>query len=306
MLSPQNAKPRTVKIAYITDRGFLRPTLVSVWSLLQHLSGPAELHIWGVDLGDADWADIREVASGRPDVTLLCKDIGDGYLDGAHGPTDYISAATMGRLFIPGLIDGYVLYVDGDTLVAGDVSTLFDIDLGAAYAGVVRDYSVAHWLTQPPAKSTQRDARLSEIRQFMQPAPIQDYFNAGVILLNCDALRADPALLSQIEDVVVASACSHGDQDHLNALFRNNVVHLDLAWNASWGRVRKHRDYLARSGSPTEGALPGSPVIVHYHGPKKPWRDKNWEIWSSRGRATLVYQRALRRFLQEHPDLKPT
>lgn len=299
------ATPRTVKVAYVTDRGFLRPTLVSVWSLLRHLKGPAELHLWGDGLDDRDWADAAAVVAENPRVTLLPRDISSGYLDGAHGPTDYISAATMGRLFIPRLIDGYVLYVDGDTLVTGDVGRLFGMDLGPAWAGVVRDYHVSHWLAGSGAGSPARDTRLSEIRQFMAPAPAEDYFNAGVLLFNCDALRAQSGLLSRIEDVAAASACTHGDQDHLNALFRNNMVQLDLAWNASWGRVRRHRGLLAGSGLPTEGLMPGRPTILHYHGPQKPWRNRRWAVWSSRGRATLVYRRALRQFLRKYPHLKP-
>ncbi len=296
---------RKVKVAYVTDKGFLRPTLLSVWSLLQHLDSPAELHMWGNGLEPADWADVRNVVSENPLIKLVCKDISNGYLDGAHGPQSYISAATMGRLFIPRMIDDYVLYIDGDTLVTGDVARAFEIDLGDAYAGVVRDYTIAHWLANPDENSLERKARLAEIQQFMKPASSQDYFNAGVLLLNCDKLCAEPKLLARIEDVVAASACSHGDQDHLNALFNGNVVQLDLGWNASWGRVRKHRKFLARSGTPTEGAMRGAPFILHYHGPEKPWRRVQWDIWSSRGRATLIYQRTLRRFLQKHPHLKP-
>ncbi len=299
------AMPCTVKIAYVTDRDFLKPTLLSAWSLLQHLRGSAELHIWGDGLKPEDWADVEAVAAGHPGVTLFCKDIGSGYLEGAHGPTTYISAATMGRLFIPRRIDGYVLYIDGDTLVTGDVGKLFQVDLGDTYAGVVRDYHITQWLSEPEKTTAERDARLAEIRQFMGPARVEDYFNAGILLLNCDALRADPALMARMEDVTAASACTHGDQDHLNALFGTHVMQLDPAWNASWARIRRHRGLLTRSRLPTEGEKPDSPVILHYHGPKKPWRDRRWDVWSSRGRATLIYRRALHRFVRQHPHLKP-
>lgn len=297
---------QTTKVAYVADRGFLEPTLVSVWSLLRHLNGPAELHFWGDGLQAADWANVRKVVSGNPQVTLHCLDISSGFLEGAHGPQGYISAATMGRLHIPGRLDGYVLYIDGDTLVTGDVAPLFRLDLGGAYAGVVRDYTVAHWLADRRGRTGTRDDRLTEIRRMMDPVPARDYFNAGVMLLNCKALRSEPAVLERVMDVVAASACSHGDQDHLNALFRGNVVHLDLGWNASWGRIRKHRDHLARNGVSAAGAMPGGIRILHYHGPEKPWRQGGWDIWSSRGRAKLAYRLALRRFLHAYPDLRPT
>ncbi|MBZ4690017.1 MAG: lipopolysaccharide 3-alpha-galactosyltransferase [Cereibacter sp.] len=297
--------PRPVKVVYITDQGFLRPTLVSVWSLLRHLRGPAELHVWGVGLAPQDWRNVERVAAVNPAAELICKDIGAGYLEKAHGPKAYISATTMGRLFIPRLIEGYALYIDGDTLVVGDVSVLFEVDLGENYAGVIRDYSVSHWLADPSAAPGERERRLAEVSRIMQPALASDYFNAGVLLLNCDAIRARPELMTRMEDVVVASACDHGDQDHLNSLFDGRVTHLDLAWNASWGRLRKPRDYLLKAGSPQHGLLPGAPVIVHYHGPNKPWRDWRWDIWSSRGKATLGYRRALRKFVRTFPDLRP-
>lgn len=290
-----------VRIVYVTDRGFLKPTLVSVWSLLRHLSGPAELHVWGVGLTPEDWRDVERVAAANPAVTLTGRDIGAGYLEQARGPKDYISATTMGRLFIPRLIEGRALYIDGDTLVTGDVSPLFALDLGGALAGVVRDYSVAHWLSE----AKPGDARVTKLAAIMQGAPQTDYFNAGVLLLDCDAIRARPELLAAVEDVVSASACEHGDQDHLNALLHGKVVQLDLAWNASWGRLRRHRGFLAKTGTPTRGMLPGAPVILHYHGPEKPWRKPRWDLWSSRGRATLAYRRVLRAFLAAYPDLRP-
>ena len=296
---------RTIKIAYVTDRSFLEPTLVSIWSLLRHLNGPAELHLWGDGLNAADWTNVRKIVSDSPQVALHCMDISSGYLEGAYGPRGYISAATMGRLYIPSKIDGYVLYIDGDTLVTGDVAPLFRLDLGKAYAGVVRDYTVAHWLADRKGRTRARDDRLTEIRQMMDAVPAGDYFNAGVMLLNCNALRDEPHMLQRMMDVVAASACSHGDQDHLNTLFRGNVVQLDLGWNASWGRIRKHRAHLACSRTSAVGAMPCGTRIMHYHGPEKPWRQSGRDFWSSRGRATVTYLRALRRFLRKHPDLRP-
>ena len=157
---------RTIKIAYVTDRSFLEPTLVSIWSLLRHLNGPAELHLWGDGLNAADWTNVRKIMSDSPQVALHCMDISSGYLEGAYGPQGYISAATMGRLYIPSKIDGYVLYIDGDTLVTGDVAPLFRLDLGKAYAGVVRDYTVAHWLADRKGRTRARDDRLTEIRRY--------------------------------------------------------------------------------------------------------------------------------------------
>ncbi|MBC9246394.1 glycosyltransferase family 8 protein [Paracoccus sp. 11-3] len=296
---------RPVKIVYVTDSGFLNPTLVSVWSLLETLSGDAELHFWGDNLSDADWKNVRHVAAGNPRVTLIEKEIGQDHLCQAEGPKDYITAATMGRLFIPRYIDGYALYIDGDTLVTGDVSPLFDLDLGTTYAGVVRDFTLLHWLADSEVAKNERDARLAEVAAFMAPAESTEYFNAGILLLNCDQIRADPEMQHRIEDVLSASACSHGDQDHLNTLFDGNVTQLDIAWNLSWGRAQRHHSYFRKLGVAEYGALTGRPRILHYHGPQKPWRDPRWDVWSSKGRATFLYRRRLSRFVALYPHLKP-
>ncbi|MDP0929353.1 glycosyltransferase family 8 protein [Paracoccus onubensis] len=293
------------KIVYVTDAGFLKPTLVSVWSLLKTISGKAELHIWGDNLDDEHWQSISRVAAINPDVTLLTKNLEAEHLKGAHGPKDYISAATMGRLFIPAYIDGYALYIDGDTLVVNDVTPLFEIDLGSAYAGVIRDYTLLHWLANPKTACHDGRARISEVTTLLHPTPPTDYFNAGIMLFNCDQIRSEPELMQNVEDVCTASDMSHGDQDHLNVLFKENVRFLDIMWNLSWGRSKRHREIFRKLDLPEYELLPDEPRIIHYHGPQKPWRNPRKDIWSSKGKATFHYRRQLQQFSADFPDLRP-
>jgi lipopolysaccharide biosynthesis glycosyltransferase len=295
-----------VKVVYVTDSGFIRPTLVSIWSLLDTLKSPAELHVWGHGLTIEDWTNIERVAGTSAMVSLVTRNLDDGHLVDAYGPKDYISAATMGRLFIPRYLDGYVLYIDGDTLVVDDVAPIFGADLGDAYAGVIRDFTLLHWLADESAAPHERDARLREIANLMHPVPSSSYFNAGIMLFNCDAIRNAPLILSKVEDVALASSFSHGDQDHLNAIFAGNIKHLDICWNLSWGRSKRHRSYFRKLGVEEHSALAGPPRIIHYHGPDKPWRKNRRDFWSNKGRATLGYRRRLSRFATRFPDLVPT
>ena len=294
-----------VKIVYVTDPGFLKPTLVSVWSLLETITGKAELHIWGANLTDEHWHNISRVAAINPNITLVTKNLDAEHLEGAHGPTDYISAATMGRLFIPRYIDGYALYIDGDTLVVNDVAPLFQIDLGSAYAGVTRDYTLLHWLADETAMGKDGTTRISEVNDFMHPARSGDYFNAGIMLFNCDQIRSEPELARNVANVALASSRTHGDQDHLNILFRNNVRFLDIGWNLSWGRSGRHRKIFRKLKLPECGSHAMGSRIVHYHGPQKPWHCPRKDIWSSKGRATFRYRRRLRLFSTLFPDLRP-
>lgn len=296
---------RPVQIVYVSDHRFLKPTALSIWSLLTNLKGQADLHVWGDNLSDADWQGIRRIAAINTNVTLHELDISTGFLEGAHGPVDYIPAATMGRLYIPRDLSGYVLYVDGDTLVTGDVGKLFELDLGDAYAGAVRDYTILHWLADKPDRPD-RASRLAEVAGLLSPAPARDYVNAGIMLFNCDQIRQSPDLLEQVQDVVAASNETHGDQDHLNRLFRGRIKHLDVSWNSSWCRERRHKSFFRKLGIPADELSPGNRRIVHYHGPEKPWRIPRRDFWTNRGRATILYRRQLARFAQDFPDLAPS
>lgn len=52
----------TPQVVLVTDKGFLKPTLFTLWSLLRHLTVPAIVHFWGDNLTERDWVEVRLVA----------------------------------------------------------------------------------------------------------------------------------------------------------------------------------------------------------------------------------------------------
>lgn len=289
------------QIVYVTDRGLLRPTLLSLWSLLEHISAVPDVHFWGDGLSEVEWNMVRRVAATHPQSRLFQRQIDPADLAGCKTPADYISAATMGRLFIPRHLHGYVLYIDGDTLVTGDVAPLFNLDLGGNCLGAVRDYVVALWAIEKDGPEDHR-RRLASIATHMQP---KEYFNAGVLLMNCDAIRSDNDLLQQTEDVMAASALEWGDQDHLNFIFSDRVTLLNPAYNSSWARAGRQRRFATELGGLAEETKSVPDVIRHFHGPRKPWKKPRYDLWSRRARAVMSYRRQMRRFHAEFPDLAP-
>lgn len=290
------------QIVFVTDRGLLRPTLVAIWSLMQHLSRPVDLHLWGDGLGDADWQSVHRVADAGDKVALSARAIDPAELAGAGSPAAHISAAAMGRLFIPRHLSGRVLYIDGDTLVTGDVSPIFDLPLrpGECVAAA-RDYVTAEWLASGRLNDRRRD-RLAALGQHMDP---REYFNSGVLLMDCDAIRAQPDLQARLEDVAAASATDWGDQDHLNFLFTGRTHLLNPAWNSSWQRSGAQRLFARKLGGSAEETRDMPDAIIHYHGPKKPWKAPRYDLWSARARAVHHYRRQLRSFIAAYPDLAP-
>lgn len=300
-----STNPQTApQIVYVTDRGLIRPTLISAWSLLRHISVAPDIHIWGDGLTEDDWSGVARVIASHPDAKLHRLDLGADDMAGARRLSDHISAAAMGRLHIPAKLGGRVLYIDGDTIVTGDVAPLFDIDMRGQPLAAVRDYVVAKWQARGDLDKPRIRPRVAELRRLMGD-DISGYFNSGVLLLDCDAIRAEPALLAAMGDVARASACPWGDQDHLNNVFAGRVHHLNAAWNDSWGRTPRQRRFSAAIGGTGDETAKRPSAIVHFHGPKKPWKAPRRDLWSQRARAAWRYRRDMADFLKAFPDLQP-
>lgn len=296
-------RTQTPRIVLVTDQGMLKPSLFTAWTLLRHFTGPAELHVWGAALNEGDWNAVSRVCSNHSDITLHPLQLDRDDLAGATPVGDYISTAAMGRLIIPRKLSGRVLYLDGDVRVTADVSPLFKIDMQRKPVAAVRDYVVSSWLAKGIAAGHRNEARLTELAQAMPGAPVSTYFNSGVLLLDADAIAADPALFDGMQDLDRASKCSWGDQDHLNNVFAGKVRLLDPAYNASWSRTAEQRRFIAKLG-PAPGEITGIPdAIAHFHGPKKPWHKARHDLWSRRARAVWSYRRELSHFTRAFPDL---
>ncbi|WP_210190876.1 glycosyltransferase family 8 protein [Brucella thiophenivorans] len=293
------------QIAFVTDRGFLKPTLVAMWGVLRHLSVPGIIHFWGDGLSDQDWEAVKRVAMTNPSVSLRCLMLSADDLDGAKGPTEHISAASMGRLHIPTHISGRVLYIDGDTQVVGDVAPLFSLDLNSCPIGAVRDCVVAKWSVRSLKVREKSMSRVRELQGLMAQSDISRYFNSGVLLLDTDAIRAEPELHQAMHDLVRASACPLGDQDHLNNVFRGRVHLLNPAYNSSWRQSGRQRRHIARLGGEVEERKPVPDIIIHFHGAEKPWKNPRRDLWKRRARAVWHYRREMQEYVRAYPDLAP-
>lgn len=304
-MSPSSTNTTLPQIAFVTDRGFLKPTLVAMWGMLRHLTQPGIVHFWGDGLEEQDWKAVHRVAAKNPAVTLNCLRLTADDLEGAKGPTSHISAASMGRLHIPSRISGRVLYIDGDTQVVGDVSPLFALDLNGCPVGAVRDSVVAKWSARSLKVREKSMPRVRELQELMQQSDISRYFNSGVLLLDTDAIRAEPELHQAMHDLARASACPLGDQDHLNNVFRGRVHLLNPAYNSSWSQVARQRRHIARLGGDAEESRVSPEIIVHFHGPEKPWKRPRHDLWRHRARAVWRYRREMHEYAQSYPDLLP-
>jgi lipopolysaccharide biosynthesis glycosyltransferase len=184
---------------------------------------------------------------------------------------EYISIETYFRFFIPELFPQYdkVLYLDADILALDDLKKFYDEDISKYYAGVVQDM----WIEEHLQKKRKVCGGATFKEHFLKKLKKKTtkYFNAGILLLNLNKMRADSIVDELWRFTREESPLHFQDQDVLNAVFEGNVRFIDLKWN-----LLKDNDYLKHQLKDKtlkrmieESLL--SPGIVHYVGSNKPW-----------------------------------
>ena len=159
----------------------------------------------------------------------------------------HFSIVTYYRLFIASLFPQYkkIVYLDCDLVVLGDISELYNIDLGENILGVVYDQYVCN---------------TKEFRLYAEEAigvNPDTYFNAGVLVVDLEQFR-----INEIEKKFIELITKYEfdlldpDQAYLNYLCYGKTYGLPNGWNKV----------------PTEAVCEGNKNIVHFALYKKPWQ----------------------------------
>lgn len=158
----------------------------------------------------------------------------------------YSSAVYLYRTFIPRLFPQYekAIYIDADTILAGDISELYDIDLGEKVMAARVDPKVA---------------AVPEFISYVENAldvPAKEYVNSGVLLMDLKKLRKlhyitkMTDLMNKYDASLVAP-----DQDYFNVILKGKVLHLPAKWNAQFGEEMSAKGVK----------------LLHFNLGKKPW-----------------------------------
>ena len=292
----------TFQIALASDMSYLRPTLVAMTSAITHAPGPVDVHVLGVGLSDRAVGILEAACRRHPGTTLICHDATGCVAD--FPQTAHWSAASFAPLFVPQFVDGRVLWLDSDTLAVRSLAALLTIDLGADMVAAAREHYV--FFDMWKGRDWMND-RASPPYLVTSPFPPVDYFNSGVMLMDCARIRKSP----EFGDGMIGHrhfGC-FGEPDHdqalLNLAFRGRTTFVDPEWNCVWGRIHYMR-WLQRKSLPAQ-ALPAarSPRIIHYVGRRKPWESRAsgglpsprdpW--WLKCGLQALRYRREASRLL---------
>ena len=165
---------------------------------------------------------------------------------------DYYTKSTYFRLFVPDLYPQYskALYLDSDITIVGDIAELYNTEMGNNLVAGIPDGAVQTI-----------DTFKEYVEKFVGVRDYNEYFNAGILLMNLAELRKfrfQEKFLYLLEKVKYTVA---QDQDYLNRLCKGRVKIVDKVWNAM---------PMPELGIPAEDVK-----LVHYNLNAKPWHYDN-------------------------------
>ena len=134
---------KLIPIFYACDDNFIKYTIVSLHSIIKNASPDYkyEVHILHTEISDEMKARLKELENKC--FTLVFDDVTDNLANIADKLPlrDYYSKTTYYRLFIAEMYPQYdkAIYIDSDTIVQGDISSLYFNDIKDAYVGACHE-----------------------------------------------------------------------------------------------------------------------------------------------------------------------
>ncbi len=256
-----------IPIVFITDENYILPTAVSINSLIKNKNESThyKIYILHNNLNYKSQNLFRAYSSDTVSIQFLEPDNSEYLLSMKdHRKSDYVSAAVLFKFAIPKLFKEYekILYLDGDTIIMGDLSNLYNSDISDVYVGVVKDVF-------PILSGAYKNYGLDT------------YFNAGVILYNIKKILNDGIddYLNSEEILNKTKEYYWFEQDTYNIVFNKNVKYLHPKYNfiiESWDKYGVKESSKVFDINPKEGkSLYKNALVFHLASGQKPWIYKN-------------------------------
>ncbi len=240
---------KIIPIFYACDDNFVKYTIVSLHSMMEHASKAYRYRVCVLHTGITEGMMARMYALQNDHFEITFQDVTD-YLESISDKLpirDYYSKTTYYRLFIAEMYPEYdkAIYIDSDTVVQGDISLLYHTDIGDKYLGACHEQA----MVQVDEYGTYVETVIGISRH--------NFFNAGLLLINCKVFRERHVLDKFIHYLHVYHFAVTQDEDYLNLICKDHVYWLDQRWNT---------EVFGEIPYPIEEAY-----VLHYIMTNKPW-----------------------------------
>ena len=246
---------KTIPIFYACDDNFAKYALVSLYSMIENASKDRNYHIHFLHTNLSE--DIMQKISNLENECFKIEfNNVTKYLESIENRLpirDYYTKTTYFRLFIAEMFPNYdkAIYIDGDTIVRGDISKLYDTELFDNYVGACHEQA----MVQVDVYGTYAERVVGVSRH--------NFFNAGMILINSALWRSKNVLNKFLTLLGEYNFVVTQDEDYLNVICKDHVLWLDQKWNTAVTTDFKYP-------YPDEDAY-----ILHYIMVNKPWHYEN-------------------------------
>ncbi len=238
-----------IPVFYACDEGFLKFTAVSIRSAIDNASREYKYRFYILHSGISEdkKAIAYELADG--DNEIIFADVAEclNKIADRLPLRDYYSKTTYYRFFIAEMFSEYdkAIYIDSDTVVTGDISELYNTEIGDNYLGACHEQA----MLQVDAFGTYAE-RVVGVSRY-------NFFNAGVLLINCEQFRSHFVLDKFVRYLREYNFVVTQDEDYLNLICKDHVYWLDGRWNTEVFGEIPHDVREAK--------------IIHYIMTNKPW-----------------------------------
>ena len=278
-------------IVYTFDKRFVPYFSVALQSLIDQASGKKrDVLCFHVDLPAESEEELRRQCPQNISLRFInVAEAVSAYFPGNsfRGKGNW-PIATYYRMLIPTLCQEYqtVLYLDADTIVAGDIDPLLQPAQGDEPAACVPES-----LTFSRSYGKNDIDRQNATLHLKYP---EKYFNAGMVVFyprNIDA----KAFNAEVSDTLAHRNLPMLDQDCLNIILNTRVRMLDLRYNLTVHTWPKLPPLIGdRTLRRTIESALQSPVVIHYTTAEKPWRSKLYpyhDKWWKAAKETPFYEK---------------
>ena len=276
---------KNVPIFFACDDNFVKFTLVAFTSLKANANTKDfhyDIHILHTEISARMKKEL--LALGDENFTVIFDNV-KHFLSAVHHRLhvrDYYSKTTYYRLFIPDLYPELdkAIYIDSDTIVLGDISELYSYELGENFVGACNEQAM-----------TQEDVFGTYVEKVMGISR-WEYFNAGVLLLNCKKFREKKVLDKFMKLLHEYTFVVTQDEDYLNLICKGKVLWVDNNWNMEvFGQLQ-----------PDESKY----KLIHYIMVAKPWHYEDCRLkqyfWKYAEQTTVIDE--IRHELETYPQEK--
>ena len=263
---------KIIPIFYACDDAFVKYTIVSLSSMIKNASTEYSYKVHILNTNISEDMKNRLSALQNDNFEVIFADV-NAYLDSVEKELPirhYYSATTYYRLFISEMYPEYdkAIYIDSDTIVLGDISKLYNTDIGDFYMAGCREQA----MEQVDVYGTYCERVVGVNRHC--------FYNAGVMLINCRQFREKQILKNFLKTLELYNFVVTQDEDYLNYLCKDHVYWLDQKWNTELTDGLEY-PYDYREA-----------YILHYIMVNKPWHYhecRGADIFWSYAEKTSVY-----------------